>query len=264
MLSANGLCLRGTLKSTLKIPGALVVICHGNRRGGRKHRLYNALADRLMEEFAVLSFDFHGFGESQKPHGGEFPSFDFRSDIQAAARYMADRYGQTPADVVLIGHSMGSTQVLRTARELDSRLAIAIGLIDYHRIVTGICGCRRYAKKIKRSTGVALSADHLIDFLQPLMLDTLLADCFHGHTCFIYGSKEAPFPVRRHIDHLADKCANKTDLFVVPRADHMFGTERTRLLAGSANVRGKNDAVTRLAATIKETILQNNKKRGHN
>lgn len=80
------------------------------------------LTDALTEQgFAVLSFDFAGFGGSS----GRFVESTYAADIghlQAAARYLAEVL--TPPSV-LVGHSLGGTAVLSAAHLIPSVRAVA-------------------------------------------------------------------------------------------------------------------------------------------
>ena len=76
-------------------------------------KISHALA---MKGIAVLRFDFMGLGES----GGDFEHSNFSTnitDIEDAAQYMQEAY-EAPA--LLIGHSLGGTAVLFSAKNISS------------------------------------------------------------------------------------------------------------------------------------------------
>lgn len=64
------------------------------------------------EDYAVLTFDFRGYGES--PGAQDFGTLD--DDLAAAVRYLHDRGKQ---QVLLIGASMGGTTALVVAAQAD-------------------------------------------------------------------------------------------------------------------------------------------------
>ncbi len=73
---------------------------------------------------AVLRFDFAGLGESE----GDFADTNFSSnvnDLLAASEYLATNYS---APVLLIGHSLGGTAILRAAADIkDAKAVVTIG-----------------------------------------------------------------------------------------------------------------------------------------
>jgi len=80
-------------------------------------RISRALAARGI---AVLRFDFTGLGESE----GDFADTDFSSnleDLLAAAKFLRENHGLPE---LLIGHSLGGSAVLATARAVSESKAV--------------------------------------------------------------------------------------------------------------------------------------------
>ena len=64
-INEGKITLKGTLYHPPQPPESYIVICHGNRKTGRNHPLYQELSRKLSQKNLVLSLDFRGFGESR-------------------------------------------------------------------------------------------------------------------------------------------------------------------------------------------------------
>lgn len=89
-----------------------LVFLHG--LGCAKESFDDVFKTKLAKQFSILTFDFVGFGASDKPEG-----FDYTLEDQA--QLTLSLIAQfNPDQVTLIGHSMGGAIGTLVARELDS------------------------------------------------------------------------------------------------------------------------------------------------
>lgn len=85
--------------------GPPVVAAHGFYDDGRR---WQAIGDRLADEYTVVAYDARGFGRSDAPETGYTPA-DRAADLRAVVRGLdLDR-------PVLLGHSMGAVTVAHAA-----------------------------------------------------------------------------------------------------------------------------------------------------
>ena len=114
--------LVGTLDLPVGTPSATAVFAHCftcSRDSHAAARISTALAGLGI---AVLRFDFTGLGAS----GGDFADTTFTSnvgDLEAAARWLADRHG---GPHLLVGHSLGGAAVLAVTERLPDVAAVAV------------------------------------------------------------------------------------------------------------------------------------------
>ena len=129
--SSGGVFLRGTLYlppfSGQKPPG--VVLCHGATPLGRRHALYGILANLLAARgYAVLAFDFRGFGESDDPPRLEnFSDLDFAQDVRAAVTRLAAEKQVDAARIFAVGHAFGAGIAAQAALR-DARVNAVISI----------------------------------------------------------------------------------------------------------------------------------------
>lgn len=95
---------------------AVVLYCHGNVGTVDKWAL---LAERLsqMHRVSILVFDYRGYGRSTG-----FPNEKgILRDAEAARQWLADENGIEPADVVLMGRSLGGAVAVHLASDGGAR-----------------------------------------------------------------------------------------------------------------------------------------------
>jgi pimeloyl-ACP methyl ester carboxylesterase len=225
---SDGLLLRGTLYLPREPSGSYIVLCHGNRRSGRKHHLYQRLAKELSQVHAVLSFDFRGFGESQPPSASN-EDLDFSHDIMAAVRFLAERFEVGPEEVVLIGHSLGSLQVMRAGKKLKSETVIALGPGDLQKMFTQEARARRYyIDKIARNSGISLENSRLEKAISPITLASIFSSCGYNELHLVFGELEEKnlSHIRGYLDDYRKRCrGDQVVETVINDMDHMYRTE---------------------------------------
>ncbi|MFA5353884.1 MAG: alpha/beta fold hydrolase [Thermodesulfovibrionales bacterium] len=118
-----------------KLPA--VVLCHGF--SGTKELLLPAYAEGLAESgYAVLAFDYRGFGESEGERGRLVPD-EQMTDIRNAVTYMQTLGEVDPERIGFWGTSFGGANAIRVAA-IDKRIrAITVQLTfaSGRRMVTG-------------------------------------------------------------------------------------------------------------------------------
>ena len=221
------------ISAALYMPdGALdgaIVICHGNRPAGGSHPLYRALAAELSRDRAVLNIDMSGFGDSP-PRDGEFlASVDFSDNVIAGARYVADRLGMDVRDVVLVGHSLGSWQVVNAGNRLRSRLVFSMGAGDAELLLAKPEEQKKYIEKVRRHTGMRIDPERIAEAVEPIRLDSILRACAIEELVFVYSDSErhsiqaTRAAVRRAVTEPGLPC--RVSFEILPGTDHMYGTE---------------------------------------
>jgi len=100
-------------------PIATLLMCHGNG----EHVAFLAeemafLSERLKVN--VMVFDYRGYGKSE---GTPFES-GVLADAEAAQRWLAERTGQSPDDLVLLGRSLGGAVCVHLAAKHGARALV--------------------------------------------------------------------------------------------------------------------------------------------
>jgi pimeloyl-ACP methyl ester carboxylesterase len=260
VFSSDGLKLHGSLYKTEGNAKGFIVLCHGNRRSGRKHTLYKKLAEILSEDYVILTFDYRGYGDSQDPPGKQYVSLDFSSDVIAAAQYLGTRFNISQDSVILIGHSLGALQVLNAGRLLQSQTVIAIGPSDFRKNFLKTQNDRNYyMDKILGKTGMSFSTDSLESAAKPLLLENLFSDCPFNRTFLVFGEREQERTMdsRKYVNQINDFCHEnrKVRIITIPYADYMYGTEPKGLSNKVLNmIPRENTEIIRLSETVKKLV----------
>ena len=258
-IQGDGSKIIGTVYIPSPTPKGYIVLSHGNRREGRKHPLYRDLAKRLSSDYVVLTYDFTGYGESEKPRGNRFETLDFSKDIIASVRYLNSRFDIPPEDVILIGHSLGSLQVLNAGGLLNSRIIIPIGAGDIDRIWLSSQGRRKsYVDKIKKETDVEIESESLVNAFDALRFERIFSRYQFQNIIFIFGEYERNKRenTEEHINGLYRKEGSSINatIVVIPDADHMFRTEKMTYKEIMVDTIKFNPMIKDLVRTIKEEI----------
>ena len=100
-------------------PSRAILYCHGN---GEDVSSIGELAAMLSETYraAVFVFDYRGYGRSR----GRPSETGCIADGNAAQHWLAERMGIQPADVVLMGRSLGSAVAIALAADNGARALV--------------------------------------------------------------------------------------------------------------------------------------------
>jgi hypothetical protein len=109
--SADGTKLHGWLAEH-ESPRGVLLFCHGNA-GNVTHRADVVVLLRERLDMTVFVFDYRGYGRSE----GKPDEQGVVADARAARAWLAEHAGVAPADVVLMGRSLGGAVATTLASE---------------------------------------------------------------------------------------------------------------------------------------------------
>ncbi|MGD9633980.1 MAG: alpha/beta hydrolase [Pirellulales bacterium] len=118
--SADGTRLHGWF---VERPNArrAVLYCHGNGENvGMNADVVAQLSDEL--DASVFIFDYRGYGYSE----GKPNEAGCVADAAAAQRWLAERTGQTPADIVVMGRSIGGAIATAVASQQGAKALVLV------------------------------------------------------------------------------------------------------------------------------------------
>ena len=116
--SGDGTKLHGWLAEHPN-PRAVLMYCHGNGDCvGYLGRLMQELRDK--HQLTVFAFDYRGYGKSE----GSPSEAGILADGDAAQKWIAERTGRKPADIVLMGRSLGGGVAVDLAAKNGARALI--------------------------------------------------------------------------------------------------------------------------------------------
>lgn len=110
------------------VPRPAVLICPG-WDGRRTRHIARIGADLVSAGFAVLAFDFRGYGESEGRSGRLFPAEQV-ADIRAAAAFLRGHVRIDPARVCALGALTGASAALQAASE-DPGIAAVVAFFPF-------------------------------------------------------------------------------------------------------------------------------------
>jgi pimeloyl-ACP methyl ester carboxylesterase len=143
----DGIRLAGDLVLPEAEPAGAVVVCsgfRGTRRGGSAPVLAHRLAGGLR--WAVLLFDYTGFGTSDGPRGRFDPEVQV-ADIRSAVSYLVQRYPGRP--VSIYGNSFGAGMATVAAAR-DKRVASLFSLCAFSDGAALMAGGRQYWQTVEQ------------------------------------------------------------------------------------------------------------------
>ena len=117
---AEGLRIVGNLYSSRgSTRRPALVLLHGSSKPARKEALIQVLAKKFYDRgYAVLTFDFQGYGESEDPGDHHRRGdFDFVGDTKKALDFLLVQPGIDPERLFLLGHSLGAGVALALQSE---------------------------------------------------------------------------------------------------------------------------------------------------
>lgn len=245
---SGNLRLAGTLSMPSPLTGnyPAVVMSHGGTRRGRRLALYTVAARRLAERgYIVLTFDFRGFGNSERPRRFETASdLDFVQDIVAAVDYLTANPHVDRARISAVGHSFGAGVAVAAAlrdRRIGRAVSISPGRNTAKRFFGPGAPDPSYpSRRMSRDMGVdppippALFDPHL----KAYVAEAILAYPVHPPILLVDGGKESADDLA-FLKDVAARMTGPKDYVTIPGADHYFGTRQDQ--DGSASTT-PNDA----------------------
>ena len=186
---------------------ATILYMHGNA-GNIADRL-PVVKGYLESGYGVFIFDYRGFGKS----GGSPGRRRFIEDSFAAYRWLVDKKGTAPEDIVLFGQSLGGAAALKLANSEKCRAVVLEGTFY---------SLRQIARDIYPNFPVWILVSSDLDNareIRKLQVPLLL----------LYGGNDDVIP-HRHSEMLYREAAGPKELVIMDSAGHtdLFEVEKTR------------------------------------
>lgn len=223
----------GTLYTPSPLTGVrpALVMSHGGTRRGRRLALYTVAARKLAARgYIVLTLDFRGFGDSERPRRFETAAdLDFVLDVVAAVDYLAALENVDPARIGAVGHSFGAGVAVAAAmrdRRIDRAVSISPGRNTSKRFFgPGAPNPDYPSHRMSRDMGVdppiprALFDPHLKAYVAEAVLDYPV----HPPILLVDGALESPDDLA-FLKDVATRMTGPKGYATIPGADHYFGT----------------------------------------
>jgi len=262
---SGGLTLRGSLylpNGSGPFPG--IVLTHGGTSLGRKLPLYRILSHNLAQQgYAVLSFDFRGYGESEDPVKFDTPAdLDFVEDVVRAVSYLSSVEGVDASKIYLAGHSFGAG-VIAPAGVQDKRIkgiiSIAPGRRGYKLFWSKNAPAKHYPRqRLAEDMEIPQLRRMSIDFLNPILqyitIDTLLEYPVHPPILVIDGELEDPKDIA-FLENLYEEITEPKAYVTIKNAEHYFGVKKENEIEFFDIVTYWSNIVDELVGTI-DTWIQ--------
>lgn len=241
--SGANLRIGGTLYAPSPVLGLYpaVVMSHGGTRRGRRLALYTVAARKLAERgYIVLTIDFRGFGDSERPRRFETASdLDFVQDIVAAVDYLAALRQVDPSRISVVGHSFGAGVAVAASirdRRIGRSVSISPGRNTAKRFFGPAAPDPGYpSRRMSQDMGVdppippALFDPHLKDYVAEAILDYPV----HPPILLVDGGNE-PAEDLAFLRDVAARMSGPKGYVTIPGADHYFGTRQDQEGSASA------------------------------
>ena len=230
-ITGNDYHLNGYLSKGNNPEGMWIILTHGNRKDGQSHELYQKIRENIPNPHSVLAIDFRGFGNSSS-EGLENSEqiIDRIPDIESTVNYLRENFGVREDQIVLIGHSLGASQVMRAAVDHEYKMAIPIGLGDWDSVLADQEELESYSQKYFVNTGVQVSTDQILSEGQQFLSEYLFSDCPDTPAWLIFSSRDDGFEaLSPKLQEIHALCGEELQWSKIPFTNHMYGTEFDRL-----------------------------------
>jgi pimeloyl-ACP methyl ester carboxylesterase len=226
-IPANGYEISGDLSLGNGPDGPWIVLGHGNRREGQAAELYQEIKRNFPVEATVLAIDFRGFGRSSAdgmPEAAEI--IDRTGDLEAAVAYLKEHHGAQDDRIILIGHSLGASQVIRMALAHRYALAVPIGLANWEIVLSDPKEMGRYINRFEANTGVALNHEVMLQEAEQLHPRLLFAGCPETPVVLVFGGlEESRKSLAAYYQVAQQRCGARLQTRSVFISGHMYETE---------------------------------------
>ena len=188
----------------------------------------------MQRGYAVLCFDFRGYGESEDPVKFDSPSdLDFVEDVMQAISFLLSVKGVDTSNIHLIGHSFGAGVIIpagiKDAR-VKSIVAIAPGRRGDELFWSENAPAKDYPRERLAQDMENPQIRHIpIEFLNPILqyvtIDTILKHPAHPPILLIDGEMEGQKDLF-FLKKLYEKMTEPKAYITIQNANHYFGTLR--------------------------------------
>lgn len=230
----RGLKLRGTLyvpETSGRSPG--IVFLHGRSLYGRRQSLYLILCQELAARgYAVQSFDFRGFGQSEDPPKVTSPAdLDFAGDAKRAIDVLVAQPSVDRNRLYLVGHSFGAGVAIAAGVE-DPRISRIVSISPPRRSIEEQLGEDATHKSAAENMmedairgHLDLPKEILYPVMRSLLPDILLEHRVHPPILFVDGANEDRDD-RQFLQDLYSRITEPKSYATISGAEHFFGTHR--------------------------------------
>jgi fermentation-respiration switch protein FrsA (DUF1100 family) len=161
-----------------------VLLCHGNAENAAQASAYMGRALGNALKASVFVYDYRGFGRS----GGKPDEQGVLDDSKAALRWLNQKTGTTPNDVIIVGHSIGGGPACYLAAECGAKVLVLQrtfnSLVDaaqcqYPWVPVGLLMRNRFPSedRIRNYRGPLFQSHGSEDTVVPCRLGRKLFDC---------------------------------------------------------------------------------------
>lgn len=230
-IPADGYQLNGYMDIGIDPEGLWIVLTHGNRKAGQSHELYQQIRRNLPEQISVLAIDFRGYGGSSAEGLEQADDIINRIvDIDTAVKYLKDNHGVDDDRIILIGHSLGASHVMKAAIDQQFRSSIPIGLGDWDSVLENLDKIEAYKRKFYNNTGVRIDTEVVMSEGKEFSSKILFSGCPQTPVQLIFaGRGEGREELSPYYQEAHDRCGEDLQWNVIPLSNHMYGTESSRL-----------------------------------
>ncbi len=178
----------------------IAIVFHGNA-GNVTHRLLIAKAF-LTQNICVFLFDYRGYGVST----GTPTISGLVDDGEAAYKYVREKLGYNPSNIIIYGESIGTAVASRVAlKNPYAGIVIQSGLTSLPDVACdGIAWLKLYPKWV---------------FPEPQLATKTFISKLHGPILFLHGQKDKLVPVH-HGHELFALASEPKQLVIIPSAGH--------------------------------------------
>lgn len=259
-----------TLRGSLYLPNGKgpfpgIVLTHGGTKLGRKLPLYRILGHNLAQRgYAVLSFDFRGYGESEDPKNFNTPAdLDFVEDVVQAISYLSSVKGVDASKIYLIGHSFGAGVIVPAGvqdKRVKGIIAIAPGRRGYKLFWSKNAPAKHYPRqRLAEDTEIPQLRRVPVDFINPILqyvtIDTILEHSVHPPILLIDGELENPKDLA-FLKNLYEEITEPKAYVTIKNADHYFGVKRENDIELFSMVTYWSHIVDELVETIDDWLKE--------
>jgi uncharacterized protein len=231
------------LPKSISLPSPGIVLCHGF--AGIKELLLPAFADYFCDKgYAVLAFDYRGFGASSGEPGRLVPADQIR-DIRNAVTFLQTNASVDPHRIGLWGTSFGGGNAI-IAGSMDSRvkcLCVQVAFGDGARVITGNLApeekSRLSAAVQKMKEKKVLTGKEMLVPLNKILSDPQSKAFFEGHIAqFPQLNIKIPFlTLAETLDHAPEKFLKYLHIpiqIIAAENDGVNSPEESQLLFAAA------------------------------
>ena len=223
----------------------VVILCHGylsNKNAVFLPQLSRDISDSATHQFHSVRFDFHGCGESTGREDWDYGGYEdeAKDDLRSVVEHLRsakEKYFVRG----LVGHSRAGTTVLLYATYYDD-VPLIVNIAGRYRLELGITERFSAAQldELARTNCITIHTADDGDFLitkqgieRRKNLDvSQIGSIRRARVLHVWGDRDDVMPGEEiHLFQNQLKNSEKTEMIIVPEADHCFTGKETELIA---------------------------------